>query len=373
MSFENLKFENLKDHQLSALKNAEGYEQACCLIDLLNNNGFEAYLVGGSVRDVILGRVLKDFDMCTSAKPEEMKLVFKDYKLLLQGESFGTVSVVVDKTAYEITSFRGDGTYTDSRHPDSVEFKSSLKEDLERRDFTINALAFHPKKGVVDLVGGLKDIESRVLRTVGDPDRRFDEDALRIARLVRFAVQLGFKIDEKSFDAAQKKASQLKKISKERVYTEFKKMLAGQPYINILDQIFKTNFESVLGSRKELMLFDKAYITLTLSEILGVKFEDVILEKSLKESCHSFEKLVESDDLKSSFIRICDKHSLYDQDQLDLWKLLCFKRPESADSKVQSFSKSDVSHATKELRREHEGRDLGRAVFDLKVNLFFIK
>jgi len=366
-----MSFENLKDKQLKALKESEGYVDACGLIDKIEENGFEAYLVGGCVRDVLLDRKLKDFDMCTSAKPEDMKRIFKDYKLLLQGEAFGTVSVVVDKTAYEITSFRGDGVYSDSRHPDSVEFKNSLKDDLERRDFTVNALAYHPIKGVVDLVGGFKDLKLKILRTVGDPDKRFDEDALRIARLIRFAVQLGFEIEDKTLEAAFGKAHHLKNISTERIYTEFKKMLNGEPHLEVLDHVFGASFHTELERAAELDLFEKAYVSLEISERLGVSVESYVLEKNLREGCLALIRLKNTETLKTDFIQLCDKFSLYGEDQLSLWSVVCLVNSEAAGMNVQPYSKPDISIATQELRLKHEGRALGQVIFDLKITLFF--
>lgn len=363
--------ETLKDDQFKALKATSGYNQARELIETLEEKGFEAYLVGGCVRDVLLGRALKDFDMCTSATPEEMKKVFKDFKLLLQGENFGTVSVVVDKTSFEITSFRGDGLYSNSRHPDSVKFVTSLKEDLLRRDFTVNALAFHPVRGLVNLVGGYEDLELKVLKTVGDPDKRFEEDALRIVRLLRFAVQLNFKIDDKTFEAAKNKSSSVKKISKERVFTEFKKMLAGRPHFKILDQLFKTSFESFFEIRKELSLFEKAYVAILMCEKLDVVFEDYILEKSLRDRCLALIKIKSSCDLRSDFVKTCDKYELYDQEQLDLWRLVCGLLPERKLDKIQPYSKKAVLEETQSLKEQCDGKALGAAIFEFKKKTFF--
>ena len=156
-------------------------------IELLENAGYEAYAVGGCVRDTLMGKVPSDWDVTTSARPEEMQTVFKDFRLVETGIKHGTVTVLCEKNCVEITTFRIDGTYSDSRHPDNVIFSRALSDDLSRRDFTVNAMAYSEKTGVIDLFGGKKDLECGVLRTVGQAKRRFSEDALRILRAVRFA------------------------------------------------------------------------------------------------------------------------------------------------------------------------------------------
>jgi len=366
-----MSIENLKDEHLRAYQKVEGFSQACGLIDLLEASGFEAYFVGGCVRDMLLDRELKDFDMCTSATPDQMKTAFKDHKLLLQGEDFGTVSVVLDGTSYEITSFRGDGVYSDSRHPDSVEFKTSLIEDLKRRDFTVNALAFHPKKGVVDLVDGLKDLSLKILKTVGDPKKRFDEDALRIARLIRFSVQLGFEIDQRTFEAAVEKADALKKVSVERVYTELKKMLDGQPNFESLDKVFKTSFNEKFSSYKNLNLFEKAFIASELGEILDVSTKDYLLEKKLKDRFLSLAKLSSSEDIKTDFIKVLDKYEIDGEDQARFWSLVSVDSPTLKNLKVSPYTKALLSKEIEELKGLHQGRDLGDAIVKLKIKTFF--
>lgn len=155
-------------------------EPACLLLNKLQQAGHDAYIVGGCVRDSLLGRTPDDWDICTSARPEEMEALFAGYRLLLKGKKHGTVAVVLEGHSWEITTFRQDGTYTDGRHPDQVHFVPCLREDLARRDFTVNAMAWSPETGLVDLFGGQRDLQAGLLRCVGDPAARFDEDALRI-------------------------------------------------------------------------------------------------------------------------------------------------------------------------------------------------
>lgn len=196
------------------------------VIEKLNENGFEAFLVGGCVRDCILGRVPCDWDVTTNALPEDIKKIFgKTYDT---GIRHGTVSVAVGDKIIEVTTYRVDGEYTDFRRPDSVRFTASLREDLARRDFTVNAMAFNPKAGLVDYFGGLKDLEDRVLRAVGDANARFLEDALRMLRAVRFSAQLDFYIEKDTFEAVRTNSGLISNISKERIRDELGKILTSQ-------------------------------------------------------------------------------------------------------------------------------------------------
>lgn len=163
------------------------YVEMC--IHRLENAGFAAYAVGGCVRDALLGLTPHDYDLCTAAPPEKIKEIFQDFPLVLAGEKHGTVGVVTEHQVVEITTFRTEGTYADYRHPDRVAFVSHISEDLSRRDFTVNAMAYSPTRGLADPFGGQADLQNRVLRTVGLPENRFREDALRIIRGVRFSVR----------------------------------------------------------------------------------------------------------------------------------------------------------------------------------------
>lgn len=200
-------------------------DNAAGIIDRLEQAGHEAYIVGGCVRDSLLGRVPGDWDITTSARPEEVKSLFK--RTIDTGIKHGTVTVMFGKEGYEVTTYRVDGSYTDHRRPDSVEFTANLEEDLKRRDFTINAMAYSHAKGIIDLFGGMEDLKKRVIRAVGKPEERFDEDALRVLRAVRFAAQLGFDIEEGTRAAIMEKASFLKDISAERKRVELDKLLVS--------------------------------------------------------------------------------------------------------------------------------------------------
>ncbi len=196
-------------------------------ISLLEQAGFEAYVVGGAVRDLLMGLVPGDYDVTTSADTGEIEEVFRGYKTIPTGIAHGTLTVVIEDKTVEITTFRLDGDYRDHRHPEKVEFTRSLSEDLKRRDFTVNAMAYSPSKGLVDEYGGLADIEKKLIRCVGSPFERFSEDALRIMRAVRFSAKLDFEIEPETENAALALRSDLKLISAERINTELTKLLTA--------------------------------------------------------------------------------------------------------------------------------------------------
>lgn len=196
------------------------------IIDTLNKNGFEAYLVGGCVRDMLMDIPPHDYDITTSAPPEAILTLFE--KTVPTGIKHGTVTVINGGIAAEVTTYRADGDYTDHRRPKSVTFVKSLKEDLARRDFTVNAIAYNKTKGVKDFFGGIKDINNKILRAVGEPEKRFREDALRILRLFRFASVLEFTPEKETLNAALKCAPLLESISAERISSELRKAINGK-------------------------------------------------------------------------------------------------------------------------------------------------
>ncbi|HCM91111.1 MAG TPA: CCA tRNA nucleotidyltransferase, partial [Lachnospiraceae bacterium] len=196
------------------------------IIQKLTDEGFEAYAVGGCVRDCLLGKKPNDWDITTSATPIQVKSLFR--RTIDTGIQHGTVTIMLGNEGYEVTTYRIDGTYDDLRHPKDVTFTVSLEEDLKRRDFTINAMAYNYDSGLVDLFGGLDDLDKGIIRAVGDPYDRFSEDALRILRAVRFAAQLDYDIDKKTLEAVKSLAPNLTRISAERVRTELQKLLVSK-------------------------------------------------------------------------------------------------------------------------------------------------
>ncbi len=196
------------------------------IIGILEEYGYESYAVGGCVRDLVMGRMPKDWDITTSACPETVKGLFE--RTLDTGLKHGTVTVLIDKAGYEVTTFRIDGNYEDGRHPEYVEFTGSIEEDLRRRDFTINSMAWNPESGIIDLFGGMRDIAAGIVRAVGDPAERFREDALRMLRAVRFAARLGFDIESGTFDAIKDNSCLIQKVSAERIREELTGILMSE-------------------------------------------------------------------------------------------------------------------------------------------------
>jgi len=206
------------------------------IINELSAAGFKAYAVGGAVRDGFLGTAPKDFDIATNAPAEKIADILNEFTVIPTGIKFGTVTAVAEGKNYEITTFRTDGQYTDNRRPENVKFVGSLREDLERRDFTMNAMAYNKSEGMIDFFGGVSDIDNKTIRAVGDPDKRFKEDALRILRAVRFASVLGCKIDGDTKKALFINKDLLKNISAERIFSELKKLLCGNAVTEVLTE-----------------------------------------------------------------------------------------------------------------------------------------
>ena len=205
------------------------------LINTLEEAGFETWVVGGCVRDHLMGNVPHDYDCCTAAEPEQMQALFADRQLVLAGLKHGTVGVVTEAGVVEITTFRTEGGYLDSRHPDWVKFVRDVKEDLARRDFTVNAMAYSPRRGLCDPFGGQADLKNGLLRAVGDPVLRFREDALRILRGLRFAARFGFEIEEATRTAMHTEIAGLDTLARERVLTELEGFLLAATARDILD------------------------------------------------------------------------------------------------------------------------------------------
>ena len=202
-------------------------DNASFIINKLEENGFECFAVGGCVRDSIIGHEVHDWDFTTNATPDEIISCFSDYTTIDIGKRFGTICVVVNGENYEVTTYRTDGEYNDARHPESVCFSNDINDDLSRRDFTINALAYNDRIGVVDEYGGIADLEYGVIRCVGEPDLRFTEDALRIMRALRFASTYGFSIEKRTSESILKNKEKLNLVASERIVTELSKLLVG--------------------------------------------------------------------------------------------------------------------------------------------------
>jgi len=225
------------------------------IINALEKAGFATYVVGGCVRDACLGRKPQDYDLCTSALPEQTEEVFRNKKLVLAGKKHGTVGVVTDTGVVEITTFRTEGSYRDNRHPDWVRFVTDVESDLARRDFTVNAMAYSPSRGYADPFGGREDLQNGILRAVGDPEKRFQEDSLRILRGVRFAVRFDLQVDAATERAMFSQAHLMDNLARERVFEELCKLL---PLVSAEDLIrFAPILAAVIPELKPMIGFDQ--------------------------------------------------------------------------------------------------------------------
>ena len=231
-------------------------DAAKTVIERLSESGFESYAVGGCVRDSLLGLIPHDFDVTTDAPPETTVEIFKDFTVVKTGIRHGTVTVVINKEPIEVTTFRCDGEYSDGRHPERVSFTKSLSEDLRRRDFTVNAMAYSDKNGLVDLFDGQSDLENGIIRTVGNAEDRFNEDALRILRALRFASTYDFKIEENTGRAILKQKESLKLLSAERIFSELKRLIVGKGAERILTE-YSEVFAVILPELKESIGFSQ--------------------------------------------------------------------------------------------------------------------
>lgn len=214
-------------------------KNALFVLERLHNCGHKAYAVGGCVRDMLMGREVNDYDITTSALPNEIKRAFPDYTTVETGIKHGTVTVIVNKQPFEITTFRTENSYTDLRHPDSVTFVKDVREDLLRRDFTVNAIAYSPDEGIIDPWGGIEHIKSKTIACVGNAHKRFSEDSLRILRALRFSSTLSFSIEKETSDAIKELSANLLSVSKERLYEELKKLVNGNNAVEVITEYLK--------------------------------------------------------------------------------------------------------------------------------------
>lgn len=377
------------------------------LINLLLENGFCAYLVGGCVRDALMGRASGDIDIASSAKPDELEHLLSQHniKYIETGIKHGTVTAVLEKTPYEITTFRTEGIYKDNRHPENVAFVEDICLDLSRRDFTVNAIAYNEKDGLVDPFNGLEDINNKTLRAVGDPDKRFREDALRIMRGLRFASVLGFEIEEKTKSAIFRNKELLKNIAVERIFTELKKLLSGSNVENVLleyrDVIavvipeLKATFDFPQNTKWHLydvythivksvaVSPEKDYIRFTLllhdiskpeckttdkagqdhfkgHPVAGAEKAAEILNR-LKVSRDFFNKV-------TKLVRIHDFHILYDKANIKHWlrELGAERTFDFIDVKIADLATHNLDYAGKELELLYSIKELTQQILDNK-------
>lgn len=268
------------------------------IIDRLMENGFEAGLVGGCLRNIILNLPVKDYDIATSATTEEMKTIFSDLTIISLGEKFGTLIIVVEGENIEVTTFRKESNYQDNRHPDQVEFIKTIEEDLKRRDFTINALYYNHRTGLIDLFQSTKDLENKIIRAVGNPTERFKEDSLRILRGLRFAARLDFKIEDNTKKAILKSFPLLTNIKSERIAIEFLEILNCQNISGLLKEYFQI-FQQIVPNLKTMntIRIDR------LDQMPTLKLKLAVFFSGLKNPEQAFDKMMDLKLTVSSRIR----------------------------------------------------------------------
>ena len=274
------------------------------ILQILENHKFQAYIVGGAVRDILMDKFPHDFDICTDALPDDMKNIFRKlgYKTVLVGEKYGTVQVLFNGEGFEVTTFRTDNGYIDGRHPESVSFSQNLADDLKRRDFTVNALACsvgeNQKINIIDFFGGQSDIKNKIIRAVGDPCERFSEDALRMLRAVRFSAQLGFEIEQKTKSAIRNLAENITFVSKERITVEIEKILLSDNLLKIFDLSDLNLLEYIMPN-----LENKCHDTTNKINLLEKDF--CVRFAALLEICSN-----NTDDLKNLRLKNIDKKNI---------------------------------------------------------------
>ncbi len=333
------------------------------LIEIINKNGFEAFLVGGCVRDSLLGNFPNDFDIATNAKPNDIINIFKNYKLISNGVEFGTIGVVINEIIYEITTYRVESTYKNNRKPTEVIFSNDIHKDLKRRDFTINAMAYNKKCGILDLFNGKDDLKRKLIRTVKNPDDRFKEDALRMIRAIRFSAKLNFLIEENTLKSIYRNSNLIKNISIERITDEFIKIIQSENPRKII-LFFKTclfyfmginydinfkfykNIEDNLQIIKEFKTLEEKIVVFeyilfnhyNLEFFNKIKYEDYDLRKDLLKSKLSLTNTLKfSNKTKKNIYEIFEIIILYnkDLDRLSIKNILKYK---DYDLTLKSFN-----------------------------------
>lgn len=268
------------------------------IIERLNKNGYKAYYVGGCVRNAVLQKQAYDYDICTSALPNTVCELFGDFSQYSVGKKHGTIALTKNGSVYEITTFRSESGYSDCRHPDAVVFGTDIHGDLSRRDFTCNAMAFNKNEGLIDDFNGYYDTENLILRAVGDPLKRFSEDALRVLRAIRFCSTDGFIAEEKTFSAAVLSAERLKQISVERIFTELKKIFEGKYVLRVLteyEKVFRILFDlTQIPLQDYLKAANAAACGCEKFEIRFALFLYYATQKKVKKSCEIMQKFVKT-------------------------------------------------------------------------------
>lgn len=245
-------------------------------INILNSNGFECFVVGGAIRDALLNREVNDYDITTNATPIEIKEAFNDFKTIETGIKHGTITVIMDYHHIEITTYRIDGEYEDNRHPNNVVFTQSIYEDCKRRDFTINAICFHPQTGILDFFDGVKDLNNKIIRSIDNPDKRFNEDALRIIRALRFSCELDFEIEENTKKSILNNKDLLNNIAIERISDELDKIFSTRNSYKIFKEYFEV-FTTIIPEFKNITNKEEVIHSLSKQSSSDIKLAIILL------------------------------------------------------------------------------------------------
>lgn len=316
-------------------------------LDIFYENGFEAYGVGGCVRDFLLGLKVHDYDVTTNANPNQIKTLFKDYKLNLIGEKYSTIGVHYNDAWFEVTTYRQESDYQNNRHPKQVLVVNSLKEDLKRRDFTINAMAIY-KDNIIDLFQGQFDLQRRIIRTVGDPNQRFQEDALRILRALRFVSQLGFHLDHGTNVSLLEHKDLLLTLSKERITSEIKGLILGNHVNQVIDE-YPEILEYLFGYQLEKIISGQTFETRIMRMLMNAETLDWTNSLKLsKAELNTLNTLLKYKDGKFSLIRI-----MRDLTQSQLKSLVEFHHLEI---ELEAIKKGEMPYLLKQLKID--GNDL---------------
>ena len=337
------------------------------ILSVLEKNGHEGYIVGGSLRDMILGRDPNDFDVTTSALPERVCEMFRaaGYAVIETGIKHGTVTVMCGKEPVEVTTFRFDGEYKDSRHPEKVTFTRNIADDLSRRDFTVNAIAYNPQKGIIDLFGGESDIEKRVIRCVGDPEKRFGEDALRILRAFRFVSKLDFEIDGETLRGAEKMRFGLQKVSRERIFAEISGLLTGKSAGKALELMMKTGVLPIIfeGYERLPSEIDR------LSHILSLRLAALFWDAPVNLRGEWINSLKMSNELKAQVQKLLETRNVRPEISLYGARRFLVRYGELSSAALELLSLADFALSDFEpLLREAENEDFPRSIKELAVN-----
>ena len=337
------------------------------VLSVLEENGHEGYIVGGSLRDMILGREPNDFDVTTSALPEKVCEMFRaaGCAVIETGIKHGTVTVMCGKEPVEVTTFRFDGEYKDSRHPEKVTFTRNIADDLSRRDFTVNAIAYNPHKGIIDLFGGESDIEKRVIRCVGDPEKRFGEDALRILRAFRFVSKLDFEIDRETLCGTEKMRFGLQKVSRERIFAEIAGLLTGKSAGKALELMMATGVLPVIfeGYERLPSKIDR------LSPILSLRLAALFWDAPVDLRGEWINSLKMSNELKAQVQKLLETRNVRPKISLYGARRFLVRYGELSSAALELLSLADFALSDFEpLLREAENEDFPRSIKELAVN-----